>query len=145
LTKSSEFRVAEPTVDVPPPSDCHVLCISDTHVVAGQTVRVSFDPHERYTWGAASEVHAATAATVTPIAYLVGWQDRDERLTTFFVGEGGGVEDIGFKGPGEWTWSVPTRLEPGIYSITKDGIGPGINRPLEDRRKTWVVSFEVGT
>ncbi|HEX2195624.1 MAG TPA: immunoglobulin-like domain-containing protein [Actinomycetota bacterium] len=143
MTKSSEFRVAEPTGDVAPPSDCRVLCMSDTHVVAGQTVRVSFDPHERYTWGAASEVHSGTAATVTPIAYLVGWPDRDEKLTTFFVGEGGGVEDIGFGGPGEWKWSVPARLEPGIYSIAKDGIRPGVGRPLEDRTKTWVVSFEV--
>ncbi len=61
---------------------------------------------------------------------------------TFFPGEGGGYEDIGFRGRGSWRWTVPKRLEPGIYSIEKHGIRGG-RRPIGERTKLWVVSFEV--
>ena len=63
---------------------------------------------------------------------------------TAFPGEGGGVEDIGFYGRGEWTWEVPMRLEPGIYALAKDGIRgrPGA-APMRERKAWWSAAFEV--
>lgn len=65
-------------------------------------------------------------------------------MVTAFPGEGGGVEDIGFYGRGEWTWEVPMRLEPGIYALAKDGIRgrPGA-APMRERKAWWSAAFEV--
>ncbi len=142
LRETAEFAIAEASGDVPGPDECEILCISDTRVEPGQTVRVTFDPPLRYAWGVPSHLHAGTAPTLLPVAYLTAWQTRDKEIMTFFPGEGVGWEDIGFQGRGSWRWTVPTRLEPGIYSIVKEGIRGG-RKPLADRMKLWVVSFEV--
>jgi hypothetical protein len=140
------FEVTAPTGPVPAPSACRVLCMSETGVQAGDAVRVTFDPPRRFVWGARSELHLGSAKTATAIAHLVGWQHRDKELTTFFAGEGGGVEDIGFAGRGSWRWKVPARLEPGIYALAKDGIrgSPG-SAPMRERRRFWSVAFEVSS
>lgn len=143
LRETAEFEIAEPSGDVPAPDECKVLCISDTRVEPGQTLRVTFDPPLRYTWGVPSELHAGTAPTLLPVAYLTAWQRRDEEITTLWPDERGGYEDVGFEGRGSWRWTVPKRLEPGIYSISKQGIKGGVQQPIEDRTKLWVVSFEV--
>ena len=142
IQTTSEFEVAEPLAEIPDPSECVVLCISDTRVEGGEVVQVSFAPPRRYIWGVPSEIHAGTAETITPVAWLTAWQDKDQELMTNWPGERFGWEDIGFRGSDEWDWLVPTRLEPGIYSIVKEGITEG-NSPVEDRIKTWTVSFEV--
>jgi hypothetical protein len=113
--------------------------MNDTHVDPGQVVRIDFDPPEQYGWGIPSQLHAASERTLTWITTLLG-RLQDEELTTAW--EGGGYEDIGWRGPASWRWVVPRRLEPGIYSIAKNGITSG-RRPVQDRTKWWVVSFEV--
>ena len=138
-----EFEVAEAGGDVPDADQCRVLCISDTHVEAGQTVRVSFAPPRRYSWGVPSELHAGSTETVWPIAYLTAWLDRDEEIATHFIGEPVGWEDIGFSGAGSWRWEVPERLEPGIYTLVKSGIAGSVRVPIEERTTVWTVSFEV--
>lgn len=142
ITEMAVFNVGTAEGDVPGPRACVALCMSDTEVRPGQTVTVSFDPPRRYGWGAVSELHEGDRRTATAIAFLVGWQDRDKELTTFWPEDEGGYEDIGFRGRGEWNWEVPERLEPGIYSLVKDGIleGPA---PVPERRRFWTVSFEV--
>ncbi|MDQ3916450.1 MAG: hypothetical protein M3323_14155 [Actinomycetota bacterium] len=143
IVKVVEFEVAEPVAEIPDPDACEVLCISDTHVEGGQNVRVSFAPPLRYSWGVPSELHAGTTETVWPLAYLTAWQDKDEELRTSWLGQPVGWEDIDFHGSGSWRWEVPERLGPGIYSIVKTGLAGSVRIPIEKRRTTWSVTFEV--
>lgn len=122
--------------------DCDVLCVSDAEVSPGQMIEVTFDPPRRLIWGVLSEVWRVDEEPPGFVASLYGWQDKDEKLTTFWPGTGGG-EDVGFYGPGSWQWRVPRRLEPGTYQIRKEAIGQGVRRPIEDRTTTWSVDFEV--
>ena len=138
-----EFEVAEPVAEIPDPDACKVLCLSDTHVERGQTVRVSFAPPRRFSWGVPSELHAGTTETVWPLAYLTAWQDKDEEIRTSWLGEPVGWEDVGFHGSGSWRWEVPERLGPGVYSIVKSGLAGSVRIPIEKRRTTWSVAFEV--
>ncbi|MDQ3981434.1 MAG: hypothetical protein M3271_01990 [Actinomycetota bacterium] len=142
IEKVVEFEIAEPSGDIPGPDRCRVLCISDTHVEGGQTVRVSFTPPRRYSWGIPSELHAGTRATIWPVAFLYG-RNTDEELITYWVGAAPAYVDIDLSGPARWRWEVPARLEPGLYSIVRDGIAGSVRVPIEDRTKTWTVSFEV--
>lgn len=139
ITKVAEFEVTQPVVDIPKSSRCRVLCVSDTRAEPGQTLTVSFDPPRRFIWGVGSELHAGTAQTLTPVAFLYGWHGR-EQMKTLWPEAQFGYEDVGFQGPSEWQWLVPRRLEPGIYSLVKEG-STGV--PLEQER-TWTVTFEVG-
>lgn len=143
IVKVAEFEVAKPVADVPGPDACKVLCMSDTHVERGQTVRVSFAPPPRFSWGVPSELHAGTAETVWALAYLTAWQDKDEELRTTWLGDPVGWEDIEFHGSGSWRWEVPERLGPGIYSIAKRGLARSVRIPIEKRTTTWTVTFEV--
>ena len=143
MNEVATFEVAAPVGDIPGPSECKVLCISDTRIQGGDTVQVTLDPPPRYGWGVGSELHLGTARTRTPIVALYGW-DRDKKLRTIWTGKHAAFEDIGLGGPASWKWVVPKRLEPGFYSIVKDGIGPGSPRiPLKKRIRFWTVSFEV--
>lgn len=142
VTEVASFDVAAPMGDVARPSECEVLCLSDTEMRVGDIVTVTFDPPYRFIWGARSELHAGSEKTATPIALLVGWQERDEELITYWPEDGGSIEDIGFGGRGSWEWGVPRRLEPGIYAIVKEGIRGG-SAPVPDRRRFWAVAFEV--
>ncbi len=142
IDKVVEFKVAEPVGDVPGPDECDVLCISDTHVEPGQTVRVSFAPPRRYVWGIVGELHAGTAQTIWPVAFLYGGV-RDGELVTYWIGKAPAYNDIDFYGPHRWRWKVPALLEPGIYSFVKDGIAGSVRIPIEDRTTIWAVSFEV--
>lgn len=142
ITEVAVFDVGRAERHPPDAAACEALCMSDTRVLAGQTVTVSFDPPRRYTWGAASELHEGDQRTATAIAFLIGWRERDRELTTYWPKDEGSYEDIGFRGRGEWNWEVPERLEPGIYALVKEGIREG-PAPVPERRRFWTVSFEV--
>lgn len=142
VTEVASFDVAAPVGGVARPSECDALCMSDTEVRVGDIVTVTFNPPDRFIWGAASELHAGSEKTATPIASLVGWQERDKELITYWPEDTGGIEDIGFRGRGSWEWEIPRRLEPGIYAIVKEGIRGG-SAPVPDRRRFWAVAFEV--
>ena len=142
LKRVATFEVAQPDAEVPPPSECDVLCMSDTRVQRGDTVRVSFTPPRGYTWGVASEIHVGTTETFTQIGYLYGWYD-DKKLRTVWPGSGRGFEDIGFGGHASWSWVIPEKLGPGVYAISKDGIRGRPPAPLKKRLRVWSVAFEV--
>ncbi|HWC14871.1 MAG TPA: immunoglobulin-like domain-containing protein [Actinomycetota bacterium] len=143
IKKVATFEVAQPdTDDVPPPSECAVLCMSDTRVEGGDTVRISFTPPRGYTWGVSSEIHLGSAETLTHIGYLYGWND-DKELRTVWPEDGGLFENVGLGGHASWSWVVPERLEPGIYAIAKDGTRGRPSSPLRERMRVWSVAFEV--
>ena len=118
---------------------CAGLCISDATVELGEEVTIVFAPPKKQIWGVSAEIRADAGSK--RIAWLSG--DRDDRtLKTVWPGPNIGFRDIGFYGRAEWSWTAPARLEPGAYEISKESIRIG-SAPIEDRIRTWVVSFEV--
>ena len=115
-----------------------VLCISDTTMTTGQEVTITFAPPEQQIWGVEAQLRPLGKER---IGWLYGYSD-DEQLRTVWPRPNVGFEDIGFYGRAEWIWTVPDRLEPGVYEITKESIRQG-SAPIEERIETWTISFEV--
>jgi hypothetical protein len=118
--------------------DCDGLCISDSTVKVGQQVTVTFSPPKEQIWGVDAQLRPRGKER---IAYLSGYLD-DDRLRTLWPSPNLGFDAIGFYGRADWTWTVPKRLKPGVYEIAKTSVRIG-SAPIEERMKTWTVSFEV--
>ena len=103
-----------------------------------QEVTIVFAPPKQQIWGVQAELRPVGESR---IGWLYAYSD-DERLRMVWPRPNVGFEDIGFYGRGVWTWTIPSRLEPGVYEISKDSIRLG-SAPIEERIETWTVSFEV--
>lgn len=117
---------------------CDVLCISDAVVEPGQKVRVTFEPPKDHIWGVDAELRPLGEER---IAWLYGFVD-DPELKTVWPSPNLGFEGIGFYGRGEWTWTVPIRLEPGSYRLVKQAISDAAET-LDERTREWSVTLEV--
>lgn len=120
------------------PANCEVLCISEGVVEGGQEVRVTFGPPKDHIWGVDAELRPLGEER---IGWLYGFID-DPELSTVWPRKNVAFESIGFYGRGEWTWTVPHRLEPGMYKLVKQAIRDG-SGTLDERTREWSVTFEV--
>lgn len=120
--------------------DCKGLCISDRTVSVGQQVTIAFAPPKHQIWGVSAELRPLGKKRI-------GWlyaHSRDGRLKTVWPRPNLGFELIGIYGDASWTWTIPLRLEPGVYEISKQSTRNG-PAPVEERIETWTASFKVTT